>query len=287
MEQQQAQLEWEARAGRFAALGAFIAAIAPVLSAIALNAQLPQRIKNDVDQVNAIANNSSAFGVSTAIACVGWLAFILPLGYLMWASRARVDVPRRFEPLIVIGPVLLSIALVAGLVDIVGRAQDALPVNKAEAKDVLQNTSGAVRGLGAAGSLAVGAAFILVSIYGFRAGLLSRFMSVMGAIIGALTIFGSLVGASSVGGPIVLFWGIALGMLFLGRWPGGRGPAWGIVAPIPWPSAAERQAAIREARDAEEGGAEGGAVDTDPTPQPAREPNPRGARRKKKKKARR
>lgn len=289
MPAQEAQLEWEARAGRFAALGAFIAALAPVVSAIALNAQLPERIKNDVDQVNAIAKHSGAFAVSTGIASVGWFAFILPLGYLMWTSRARIDVPRRYDPLILIGPVLLAIALIAGLIDIVGRAQDALPVaNAAEAKRVLRGSSEVVRGIGAAGSIAIGAAFIVASMYAFRAGLLSRFMSVLGAIIGALTVFGSLVGASSIGGPIVLFWGIALGMLFLGRWPGGRGPAWGVVEPIPWPTAAERQAAIQAAREAEEVSEAREAEDVPEAPaEPTPDPNPRAARKRKKKKARR
>ena len=78
MPDQQAQLEWEARAGRFAALVAFVAALAPVASAIVLNAILPVHINNDVEQVNALAKHSSAFTISTVIAAIGWLAFIIP-----------------------------------------------------------------------------------------------------------------------------------------------------------------------------------------------------------------
>ena len=284
MPDKQAQLEWEARAGRFAALGAFVAALAPVASAIVLNAILPVHITNDVQQVGALAKHSSAFTISTVIAAIGWLAFIIPLGYLLRATRARIDAPRWLDPLIVLGPILLIAALGVGIADVISRAQDALPVTKKEATDLLRNVSPGVRGLGAAGALAIAAAFVLTSTYAGRAGLLSRFMTIMGAIIGGLTVFGTLVGAGSLGGPIVLFWGIALGLLFLGRWPGGRGPAWDSVEAIPWPSAQDRalaqQQAAEEAAEAEE-------TEAEPEAEPVRQPNPRASRKRKKKKARR
>jgi hypothetical protein len=277
VEQKQAQLEWEARAGRVAAVAAFVAALAPVVSAIALNAMLPKGFHNDVEQVNTLAKHSGAFAVSTGIAAVGWLAFIIPLGYLLKAARARVSVPRWIDPLVVVGPVLLVAALITGVVDVIGRAQDAVPVTKTEAHNLLRDVSPLVKGLGAAGGLAVGAAFVLVSTYAGRAGLLSRFMSVMGAIIGALTFFGTFVGAGSLGGPIVLFWGVALGILFLGRWPGGRGPAWASGEAIRWPSGQERAAMREEAVDDE--------AEQEPEAEPveARQPNPRASRKRKKK----
>jgi hypothetical protein len=280
----QAQLEWEARAGRFAALGAFVAALAPVASAIVLNAILPVHITNDVQQVNALAKHSSAFTISTVIAAIGWLAFIIPLGYLLRATRARIEVPRWLDPLIIVGPILLIAALGVGIADVVSRAQDAVPVTKKEATDLLRDVSPAVRGLGAAGALAIAAAFVMTSTYAGRAGLLSRFMTIMGAIIGGLTVFGTLVGAGSLGGPIVLFWGIALGMLFLGRWPGGRGPAWESGEAIPWPSAQDRALAQQQAAEEAEGAEE---ADAEPDPEPVRQPNPRASRKRKKKKARR
>jgi hypothetical protein len=275
--EKQAQLEWEARAGRFAALAAFVGALAPVASAIALNAILPGTIDTDVEQVEALAKHSDAFVVSTAIASIGWLAFIVPLRYLLRATRARIDVPRWIDPLIVLGPILLVAALAVGIADITSRAEDALPVTKKEATDLLREVSPAVRGLGAAGALAIAAAFVMVSTYAGRAGLLSRFMSIMGAIIGGLTVFGTLVGAGSLGGPIVLFWGIALGMLFLDHWPGGRGPAWETGEADPWPNAQQRAALAQE--ESEE-------AEPEPEPEPERQPNPRASRKRKKKKAR-
>jgi hypothetical protein len=273
------ELEWEARLAKPAAAAAAIAAVAPIASGIALSAALPSRIHNDVQQVNALANHSGAFWLSFAITAIGWLAFVLPLYYVLRAARARVPVPRWIDPLIVIGPILLVIALAVGLSDLVSRAQDAVPVTKGEAHDLLRHSSGAVRGLGAAGALAVGAVFVFISTYAGRAGLFSRFMTVVGAIIGGLTVFGALVGAGSLGGPLVLFWGAALVALFLGRWPGGRGPAWDSGEAIPWPTAQQRAALQQEQAEDE----------AEPVSQPATEtsqPNPR-ASRKRKKKARR
>jgi hypothetical protein len=48
------------------------------------------------------------------------------------------------------------------------------------------------------------------------------------------------------GAPVVqLFWLIAMAMLFLGRWPQGRGPAWDSGEAIPWPSAADKRDELR------------------------------------------
>jgi hypothetical protein len=278
--EKQAQLEWEARAGRVAAIGAFIAALAPIASAVALNAILPGRIDTDVAHVKALANHAGAFWTGAAIASVGSLAFILPLMFLLRATRARIDVPRWVDPLIVLGPVLLLIGGAIGLADLVSRAQDALPVTKTEARKVLEHANPGAFGFTAAGSLAFGAAIVMVATYGGRAGLLSRFMTVMGAIIGALMVVGFLFGAASLGGPIIVFWGIALGMLFLARWPGGRGPAWEEGEAIPWPSTQDRMAAQQAEAEAAEPEAE-------LEPEPAAQPNPRAARKRKKKKARR
>jgi hypothetical protein len=87
----------------------------------------------------------------------------------------------------------------------------------------------------------------MVSLNAMRAGLLSRFMGILGIIVG---VFYAL---PQLGGPILqLFWMPALGLLFLNRWPGGRGPAWETGAEEPWPSAAQLRAEQMADRRAEE-----------------------------------
>jgi len=73
------------------------------------------------------------------------------------------------------------------------------------------------------------------------------------------------------------FWLGAVGALFLGSWPGGRGPAWETGHPDPWPSAADRRGLVPAGGAAEEaaGGANGakGANGASPSTTPA-EPEP-------------
>src|SRR3954462_7026965 len=83
-------------------------------------------------------------------------------------------------------------------------------------------------------------------MHAMRAGLMSRFMGILGVIVGALTAVPILGGAPL---PLQLFWLIALGVLFVNRWPQGRGPAWEEVEVVPWPTAQERCDAARDARD--------------------------------------
>ncbi len=77
-----------------------------------------------------------------------------------------------------------------------------------------------------------------------RAGILSRFMGILGIVVAALTVF------PVFGPPIVaIFWLGALGALFMNRWPGERGPAGATVEEIPWPSSMDKRQAILEGRD--------------------------------------
>jgi hypothetical protein len=75
-----------------------------------------------------------------------------------------------------------------------------------------------------------------------------------------------------------LFWFAALGMLFLDRWPGGRGPAWQTGEAIPWPGAAEQREEIERRRAEREG-----LIEAPPEPEAeAAEPRPKSRKRRKK-----
>ena len=83
----------------------------------------------------------------------------------------------------------------------------------------------------------------MVGVNGMRVGLLSRFMGVLAIIVGALLVLPLIPGGQGV---VQIFWTAALGALFLGRWPGGRGPAWESGMAEPWPTAADRRQASAE-----------------------------------------
>ena len=60
---------------------------------------------------------------------------------------------------------------------------------------------------------------MLLSLNAMRAGLLTRFMGVLGMICGAALVL-------LPQNPIVVFWLLALAVLFAHRWPQGMPPAW-------------------------------------------------------------
>jgi hypothetical protein len=112
---------------------------------------------------------------------------------------------------------------------------------------------------------------IMISLNAMRAGLFSRLMGILGIFVGVLLVI-------PLGVQILqLFWFGALGLLFLNRWPGGRGPAWQTGEAIPWPGAAEQREEI-ERRRAEREGVQ------DPPPEPEEPQEPRPASRKRRKK---
>jgi hypothetical protein len=128
---------------------------------------------------------------------------------------------------------------------------------------------------GVIGSLASGLAFVLVSIAAMRVGLLTRFMGILGAIVGATFVL-----PLDQPGVIRSFWIIAIGFLILGRWPNGVPPAWASGREEPWPS----QQQLREARDRARGDEGGGG--TRPASMKADAASPATAARKKKRKRR-
>jgi hypothetical protein len=74
-----------------------------------------------------------------------------------------------------------------------------------------------------------------------RVGLLTRFTGFLGMIVG-----GTLILPLDQFGIIRSFWLIAVGLMILGRLPGGRPPAWSKGEAVPWPT----QQQLREQREA-------------------------------------
>ena len=76
---------------------------------------------------------------------------------------------------------------------------------------------------------------IYVPLQAQRVGLLSRFFGSFGMALGASMIL--ILPVALLG---VLVWTGYLGLLFVGRAPGGRPPAWDAGEPVPWPRPGER-----------------------------------------------
>jgi hypothetical protein len=188
-------------------------------------------------------------------------ALIAPaMGFLFRATRARRPMlPRMALFAVLLGPALVAVGgLVAQITLVVQAHQFATghDFSSTAARDAL---GGGVLLAGQllrqVGILALALGFVLVSLNAMRAGLLTRFMGVLGIIAGALFVLP--LGSSL---PIVQsFWLMALGALLIGRWPGGRPPAWESGKAEPWPTQQE----LRERRQAAAGGAPAAASGDD------------------------
>jgi hypothetical protein len=114
-------------------------------------------------------------------------------------------------------------------------------------------------GLFAAVALAAGMAATMMA--SMRVGLTARWVSILGifAALFFLPFF-----ASSTLELVTAFWLVAMGILFIGKWPNGDPPAWAAGEARPWPSGAEMRAARRGG--AQQAAAAGASADVAPAP---------------------
>jgi hypothetical protein len=256
----EAQVEWEARAGRLAAAAAFGAAVLPLVGQI-LSTPTRQRDegRETADYLIGLDDESTRVMAGTVIQAIGFLLLPVVFWYLYRCLKPRhAGFPRAALIAGIAGPVVFAVVTVLTQLDRIDVAQDFVSSGPIEgvgdealeerADDATDDQSSTLTWFGLAGSLTTAIAFVITSLNAMRVGLMSRFMGTIGIIIGVLYVFFFL------GGPqvIQLFWLAALGFLFLGRWPGGRGPAWESGEAVPWPSAAEQRLAAERARLEEE-----------------------------------
>ena len=122
--------------------------------------------------------------------------------------------------------------------------------------------------------LAVAVAMIVIMVNAMRVGLVTRWMGVLGIFTGIL-IFLPIGGATLEVVPA--FWLVAMGILYVGKWPNGQPPAWESGEARPWPTRAQMRDAGGRARQPALATAAG-----DVTPAPAKPP-PGGSSRKRRK----
>jgi hypothetical protein len=201
-------------------------------------------------------HHTAGIVIATVLQAVVYFA----LGYLllellrMTLDRAgRVARPTRV--LVYVGSVFAG---VGAIVKIIGLARNAADFASSSdqgteaAHNVVRNGGLLVGGtlVGQLGLFALAAAVVMVALGAMRVGLLTRLVGVLGAIVGVLQILGPLSAASFI---VTAGWLVMIGVLMLGRWPGGMPPAWTTGEAVPWPNQQE----IREQREAARGG--GGA----------------------------
>jgi len=300
----QDQLAWEARFGRPAAAFAFASGFLLLAGTFVLQSMIENRggdrIRALPDFLLSIDRSPGTMVVSQVLVAASALCLIPVFLYMFRAVVHRIpQVPRWFVYLILIGPLFYAISLVIGALDRVdvaelfaerssdvGKNCPAIAGEAGEecAKDlVADDVSPLGIGLSLAGSVGTAFLFVMLPLRARRAGLMSQFIAILGVIAGALMVLQLM--------PLVpevtrAFWLGAVGALFLGSWPGGRGPAWETGQPDPWPSAADRRGLVPAGGPADEAvGANAtngasAATPAEPEPVPQR-PSSRKRRRKK------
>lgn len=138
--------------------------------------------------------------------------------------------------------------------------------------------------LGLLAALALTVGMIAVMVGSMRAGLLPRWLSVLGALAGVLflPLFNS---------PylqfVLTFWLVAIGVLLMERWPNGDPPAWAAGEARPWPTQADMRAQREASESVTPAGRSKGSKDArngdEPDVAPAPTPAGVGSRRKRRK----
>jgi hypothetical protein len=261
-------LERERRTRTRVGIGSLIAAVTALLAGV-----LPQTIYSDFPRVyvldalrDAAGQDIGREGLRTAqvlfihdkaiplllVAVCQAITALLIAYVLIYLHRASTDrgatTPRVARLLAMlggitsaVGPLLLQIGIMTEASDFASSSDH----STAAAHDALRGgLVVAGSGIGFFGGLALAAAFVLIAIGAMRVGLLTRFVGVLGAIVGVLLVLGPATGSSTF--IVQTFWLLMTGVLILGRWPTGVPPAWTSGEAMPWPSQQE----IREQKQA-------------------------------------
>lgn len=198
-----------------------------------------------VPRYEYLADRSAGLIAAYAARALGFLFLGLALTFLAFATRARLErLGRAARYLPLVGGVLLAVGnLIApiGTVMAVDEFLDGPRTVDAARGVVASPLTSAASLMDLLGRFTTAGAFILVCLNAMRAGLLTRFLGVLGIFCGPLFVIEL---ASPL--PVVqCFWLAALAWLLLGRWPGGDPPAWRTGEAVPWPTQQE----LREARE--------------------------------------
>jgi len=178
-----------------------------------------------------VDSKSTMYLIMGVFALIGFLGLGWAAGFLAVATRARVDTLRRWHIYLpIIGGVVLALSLLLLQISQAIRVSDFLdgPQSVRTALKVESGATAYARLLGFLGALVLALGLILVSLNAMRAGLLTKFYGYVGVVAGAMLVICPLAIVHTV-------WLGGLGLLFLGRWPGGDLPAWKTGNAEPWP----------------------------------------------------
>jgi hypothetical protein len=225
-----------ARERRFAvpvAVAAFVSVVAFVAAILVNSGSDVNDSGSDAQFLASFDDNSGTLLLATVLQAAGMLLVIAPLFYLFQAASARSETMRAaLVGVTVAGPLFLALGTVLQWVAFDHAANEFASVG-GDAEDLIQDqgTFDAAQGFTFAGTLGFVVAAVYTALQAMRAGLLTRFWGTLGMALGVSLLFLGFIG--------VLAFILALGLLFVGAWPGGRPAAWDAGKAIPWPKPGE------------------------------------------------
>src|SRR3954470_10919067 len=249
----------------------------------ALHGQAAAQTDPHVAAAHFYDERASKLAAAAAVAALGTLLMAYVLVYLARAVRARrPEFPPAFIWLPVIGAVGGTIGSIGLQLTYGSNARDYLAGPRtADALDKIHTGGTGIAVFSAFSYIGLALAFglVVISLNAMRVGLLTRFMGVLGIIVGVLFVIplGTL--------PVVqAFWLGAVGVLVAMRWPSGQPPAWITGTAQPWPSTQD----VRRQHEAERNRAEAQAIKEAPADSELAEPvRPAHSSSKKRRKKRR
>lgn len=188
-------------------------------------------------------DNGAELLAVTALAAIGTILIAFALGYLFRATQARrPETSRLILYAALLGPILYGVGPLISAASAVVSAGSYISDGRFStlgAHDALRTGTGisVAQVCVGIGQLATALAVVLISLNAMRVGLLTRFLGVLGCIVGALLILPALFGPPAI---VQSFWLIALGLMILGR-RRELPPAWQSGRAEPWPTQQEQR----------------------------------------------
>jgi hypothetical protein len=242
-------LAWEKRWSRPVAV-ATLASILLIAAAIAVASKGVGGGGGESELLRNVDAHRSAQLISSALQAIGVGLLAAPLYYLFRAARARSETMRgQLVGVVIVAPLFLSALAIFSCASTLHAASEFVSheVPRLTAKGVALGSDRANEAasdaiteaplrpfaafFGLAGQLGFVLAMVYTSLHAMRTGLLTRFWGSLGIALGAV---------SFIFFQFTLLWFIYVGLLLLGRAPGGRPPAWESGEAEPWPSPGEK-----------------------------------------------